>query len=91
VLNKDEVTKKFGDQVRRSLAVERIKGFEFPDKCDVGVLVLSYTSTAYRVKARMDNISIEATIKMDSEAKDIMETVGHLVEPWLISYATKKP
>jgi hypothetical protein len=55
------------------------------------VLVLSYTSTAYRVKARMDNISIEATIKMDSEAKDIMETVGHLVEPWLISYATKKP
>jgi hypothetical protein len=90
-MDKTEVVKKFAEQVRRSLDVERIKGYEFPDKCDVGTLVLSYTPTSYKVKARIDNMSIEATIKKESEAKDIMETVGHLVEPWLISYATKKP
>lgn len=90
-MNKDEVAKKFADQVRRSLAVERIKGFEFPDKCDVGVLVLSYTPTTYKVKARIDNLSVEARISLATEAADILETVDHLVEPWLVVNATKKP
>jgi hypothetical protein len=90
-MNKDEVVKKFGDQVERSLAVERIKGYEFPDKCDVGVLVLSYTPTDYRVKARIDHLSVEATISKSTEAKDIAQTVDHLVVPWLVTNATKKP
>ena len=91
MLNKEEVTKKIGDQVRRSLDVERIKGFVFPDKCDVGVLVLSYTSTQYRAKIRMDDVSAESTIVIANEDNNIMAAVDNLVEPWLVRHATKKP
>jgi len=91
MLNKEEVTQKFGDQVRRSLDVERIKGFVFPDKCDVGVLVLGYTAYQYRVKARMDDVALEATIVLANEDKDILKTVDDLVETWLVRNATTKP
>ena len=90
-MNSDEVAKKFAEQVRRSLDVERIKGAVFPEKCDVGVAVLSHTPADYTVKARMDNLSMEATIRKSHEHEDIMETVDHLVVPWLISYSTASP
>ena len=91
MLNKDDVAQKFADQVRRTMDVKRIEGFDFPNKCDVGVLVLSYTPTTYKVKARIDNLSVEARISLATEAADILETVDHLVEPWLVVNATKKP
>jgi len=90
-MDNDEVAKKFAEQVRRSLDVERIKGSVFPEKCEVGASVLSHTSVDYTVKARMDNMSIEATIRKNHEHEDIMETVDHLVVPWLISYSTASP
>jgi hypothetical protein len=90
-MNKDEVAKKFAEQVRRSMDVKRIEGYDFPNKCDVGVLVLSYTPTNYKVKVRMDNLSLEALITKATEAEDIVVAVDHLIEPWLVVNATKKP
>lgn len=86
------VPEKFADQVQRTFAVERIKGWKFhEDKCDVGVLLMSWTPESYAVKARLDDVVLEGTIKTTSEATDVARMVDTLVGTWLVRHADEKP
>lgn len=88
---RDVTAKALAAQVHRTLSVARIKGYVFPAHCDVGVLIMSSTPLALKVKARMDDVSVEATINNETAATDIAKAVDDLVVPWLVKNATTKP
>lgn len=88
---RNATAKALAAQVKRTLDVARIKGYVFPENCDIGVLVLSSSPLVLKVKARMDDVSIEATIANETATADIAKMVDDLVVPWLVKNATVKP
>jgi hypothetical protein len=84
------VTRAFAEQVERTLAVARIQGYVFPAHADIGVLLLSDLPDHYKVKARMDDVLVEAVINVETEAADVLKAVDRLVAPWLTRYAKTK-
>lgn len=87
----DTVASDLAEQVTRSLAVMRIKGWDFPENADVGVLVLNAPHKGIRVKARIDDVTTEGDIFSETKDKDIINTVDILVAQWLAKHATAKP
>jgi hypothetical protein len=78
-------------QVERTLAVARIKGWEFPASADIGLTVVASTAVATKVKARMDTTTVEANISSTNTVEDISKLAGALVDEWLLAHATTKP
>ncbi len=80
-------------QVERTIAVARIKGWEFPAdaKADVGLTVIAATAVATKVKARMGTTTVEATISSTNTVEDIAKLADALVDEWLVVHATKEP
>jgi hypothetical protein len=78
-------------QIERCLSVARIKGWAFPEEADVGVTVVASTPIATKIKARMDEVSLEATISSTNTVKDVAKICDDLVAEWLVLHATAKP
>lgn len=79
-------------QIERTLSVMRIKGWEFSDqKAAVGVTIVASTPLATKVKARMDEVTLEATISSTNVAEDVAKISDDLVAEWLATHATAKP
>ena len=87
----DATIKALNAQVFRTLTVARIKGWEFPNKYDLGVTVLAATALATKVKARMDDVTLEATIESTDVTASIVKISDDLVAEWLVLHATGKP
>lgn len=81
----------YAAQVRRTLDVLRLEGWEFPADCDVGVSVIEASPLAMRVAARIDDVRAEATIGTATSAADILKAVDELARAWLAKRATKQP
>lgn len=79
-------------QVRRTLDVARIRGWAFPEECDIAVKVLAATPLVTQIQARMDDVVIpQAMISPEDAAKGIMKVSDSLVAEWLKRHATAKP
>lgn len=87
----DATLKSLDAQIQRTLAVARIQGWEFPDKYDVGVTILAATALATKVKARMDDVTLEQTIASTDVPADVAKLCDALVAEWLVLHATGKP
>lgn len=87
----DATLKSLKAQLERVLQVQRIRGWEFPATFDLGVTVVASTPIATKVKARMDDVTLEATISSVNTVKDIVKLSDGLVAEWLGSHATAKP
>ena len=83
--------KSLAAQVERTLNVARIKGWDFPATFDIGVTVVVSTAIATKVKARMDDVNLEATISSTHTVDDIAKLSDALVDEWLVTHATVKP
>lgn len=79
----------FAAQVRRSLDVARIKGWDFPAQCDVGVRVLRTEGNQIVLHARIDDVGTETRITPTTTNEDIMHTVESLVTRWLGGRGTR--
>ncbi len=78
-------------QVRRTLDVSRIRGWQFPETCDVAVTVIAATPLVTRIKARMDDVTTEMDISPEDAQVDIAQAADTLVAQWLAKHATAKP
>ncbi len=87
----DATLKALQAQLERVLQVQRIRGWEFPAAFDLGVTVIASTPIATKVKARMDDVTLEATISSTHTVKDIVKLSDDLVAEWLALHATGRP
>lgn len=83
--------KSLTSQIFRTLSVARIKGWEFPDKYDVGVTIVAATALATKIKARMDDVTLEGTIESTDVTAGVVKITDDLVAEWLVLHATGKP
>ena len=88
---REATAKALAAQVRRTLDVARVQGWEFPDQCDVGLQIVATTPLVIKVVARIDTFVVDANISNASAARDISKIVDALVAQWLAEKATKKP
>jgi hypothetical protein len=87
----DATTKAFGAQIERTLAVMRIRGFDFPDHSEVGVTIKAATALVTQVQTRMDDIHVEGNITPENAVADVDKISDALVVLWLDKYAIKWP
>jgi hypothetical protein len=84
-LVQDAILKLLDAQIRRTLEVNKIKGWEFPSKYDVGVAMV----TSENVNVRMDKTIIGTTTTKLTDS--LVKVVDELVEKWLEEHATARP
>lgn len=89
---KDAATEALAAQVRRTLDVARIKGWDFTQgNVDVGMTIVAAAPLAIRVRARLDDVAHEIVISVSDPAGSIREAVDGLVNEWLSKHATGHP
>lgn len=88
---RNAIAKAFATQVQRTLDVMRVRGWEFPANCDVGVTVVASTPLALKVNVRVDQETMPATIASTNPGDDITKAVDALVAAWLAKNAIKRP
>lgn len=92
-MTQNEIAKTLAEQVQRDLVVERIRGWQFPERCDLGVTVISSDGKSHKVKARLGNTKITAKIsETDVLAMlDFERASERLVAAWLAKNGTGGP
>lgn len=80
------------EQVKRTLAVMRIRGWRFPEQCAVGVKILAATALVTQVDLRIDDVhAATANVSTDTPAEDLSVIIDGLVAEWLTKHATERP
>lgn len=88
---KNDLAEAFAAQARRTFDVLRIQGWEFPDRCDVGITVLKVTPLNVALRVRLDEVTRDLTVRLISPEWDVVDAVDILAEKWLAQHATKRP
>lgn len=88
---RDATVKAFAAQVKRVLSIMRVRGWGFPDGCDVAVKVVRASALSMDISARIDDISTDATITTKTSGEELSKIVETLVGRWLATHATTLP
>lgn len=85
----DATAKAYAGQVQRVLSAMRVRGWKFPEECDIAVKVVEASALRIVVESRIDDVTRSDEIKIRTSTDDIPKAVDQLVAEWLKKHGTR--
>lgn len=96
-MTQEKIAKALAEQVQRDLAVERIRGWSFPEECDLAVKVMSHDKARCLIEVSAKFGDVEKTASIPDQEEDmrwdlaISDASEGLVKEWLRKYGVGGP